>query len=136
MEYQIRISLGNMPAVSINVEADNVLDALENKLQLLSAYQELDKSLITDIEADVDIDSIPIDAMGYNPSTDGDNRVSFDDFDKYILFKPQAFLATARVLSENGDSADQNGEGANRLLRYAADWIYCNGFSHLASKCA
>lgn len=136
MEYKINISLGNMSAVSINVEADNVLDALENKLQLLPAYQELDKNLISDIEAEVDIDSFPLDSMGYNPSEDGDNRVSFDDFDKYILFKHKAFLATAIVISENGDAVDQNGEEAKRLLRYAADWIYCNGFSHMVSKCA
>ncbi len=125
-----------MPAVSIMVEADNVLDALENKLQLLPAYQELDKNLISDIEAEVDIDSVPFDAMGYSPSTDGDNRVSFDDFDKYILFKPQAFLATASVISANGEVVDQNSEEAKRLLRYAADWIYYHGFSHMASKCA
>lgn len=136
MEYSIRISCGNMPTVSITVEADNVLDALENKIQFNSAYQELDKTEISDIVADVDIDTFPLDSMSLRNLNNGEWQVSFDDCDKYVLFNEKKFLSSARVLSENAIAIGMNTEETKRLLRYAADWIYSCGFSNIASNCA
>lgn len=136
MEYTIIISRGNMPAVSIKVEADNVLDALESKMLLHPAYQALDKALITDIEADVDDTTFPVDGIGLRKLDNGEWRIAFDDYAPIVLFSETAFLTTARVLSANGDSLDQDRDDAKMLLRFAADWLYCAGFSNVASKCA
>lgn len=134
MEYSIIVSRGNMPSVKFNVEADNAIDAIENRIQLQAAYQDIGQSLISDIYADIDDCSFPIDEIGLKYLDNGEVKISFDNSQLYVLFREREFLRTARVLSENGEAVDSNCEESKLLMRNAADWMYMCGFYHIASN--
>lgn len=128
MEYTIRISRDNKPAIGIKVEADNVADALQNNLPLHPDFQVLDDGPVREVVVEFDFKAIPFDAMGIRRLDNGECQVEFDDYDPKVFYNEEDFLSTVRVVSKDSETLDPNDDKVKELIHYAADFAYDMGF--------
>lgn len=123
MEYLLSIEQGPKPAINVTLEADNIIDAITNKMALAPELLQIDFNLMGAINVCVD-DYEPKEDFRLNKRSNGNWLVADANTNICVEFTAPDFLNTAKVYSLVDPDFDVKSTAGVDFLRHAADWLY------------